>query len=279
MAMFKNRVTFIMFLTVLKANPNGDPLNGNRPRTDFLGRGEISDVCIRRKLRNRRQDMGFDIFVQSDGRETDEYRCLSKRAESCFKEFKTKEEKCKAACARWIDVRAFGQVFAFKGNKGDGVSFSVTGPVTISDASSVEPIDISSMQISKSVSNEEGDKKGSDTLGTKHKVDFGLYMVKGAINVQLAEKTGLTEEDVEAIKKALITLFENDASAARPEGSMEVRKLLWYDHGCKQGKYNPAVIYRSVNVIRKTDGIPSSYDDYEIQVSPLEGITPEVFDL
>ena len=56
-------------------------------------------------------------------------------------------------------------------------------------------------------------------MGMKHRVDFGVYVFYGSINTQLAEKTGFTNEDAEKIKEALITLFENDASSARPDGS------------------------------------------------------------
>lgn len=284
MAMMKNRIDFVAVIVCRLANPGGDPLNGNRPRVNFQGFGELSDVCIKRKIRNRLQDMGLNIFVQSDGRETDEFRCLSKRAESVLKGCTTLSEKQQKACEAWIDVRAFGQVFAFKAKKGDtdgnnaGESFGVRGPVTIQVSESVDPIDIVSMQITKSVSNEEGEKKGSDTMGTSHRVDFGVYLIKGSINPYLAEKTGLTDEDVEKIKEALLTLFENDESAARPAGSMEVRRLFWFDHGCKRGKYNTAEVHRSVVVKRKTDDVARSFDDYEVGYVPLEGLEPQVFE-
>lgn len=99
----------------------------------------------------------------------------------------------------------------------------VRGPVSIHQALSVSPVDISSMQITKSVNGDptEDGKKSSDTMGTKHMVEFGLYKIKGAINVQLAEKTGFTEEDAEKLKESLRTLFINDSLSARPDGSME----------------------------------------------------------
>ena len=58
MGALKHKIDFVAVVTVEMANPNGDPLNGNRPRTDYEGLGEISDVCIKRKIRNRMQDMG-----------------------------------------------------------------------------------------------------------------------------------------------------------------------------------------------------------------------------
>ena len=233
MAVLQNKIDFSVILTAKNANPNGDPLNGNRPRENYDGFGEISDVCIKRKIRNRLQDMGEKIFVQSDDRCDDGFKSLHDRAKGCEElaalskaKNTDRDEYAKAACAEWIDVRSFGQVFAFKG---DPVSVGVRGPVSIQMAESISPVDIVSMQITKSVNGESGkESKASDTMGSKHRVDFGLYVFHGSINVQLAEKTGFTEEDAEKIHEALETLFENDCSSARPEGSMEVRRVYWY---------------------------------------------------
>ena len=122
MGAFTNKIDFAVLITVEKANPNGDPLGENRPREDFNGHGEISDVCIKRKIRNRLQDMGEEIFVQSNDRCDDGFKSLSERAkgyEALQKALKAKneEEARKAVCEKWIDVRTFGQVFAFKGDK------------------------------------------------------------------------------------------------------------------------------------------------------------------
>lgn len=228
MGVLKNKIDFVVLVSVNKANANGDPLNGNRPRTDYDGFGEMSDVCIKRKIRNRMQDMGAKIFVQSDDRCDDGCDSLSKRAEANgFKEIKKEDEFAKKACETWLDVRTFGQVFAF--NKLDCKSVGVRGPVSIHQAVSVSPVEIESLQITKSVSGDKGDKGGrsSDTMGMKHYVKFGLYKIKGSINVQLAEKTGFSEADAEMVKESLRTLFVNDASSARPDGSMEVIQLYW----------------------------------------------------
>lgn len=282
MSTLQNKIDFTLIITAKNANPNGDPLNGNRPREDLNGFGEISDVCIKRKIRNRLQDMGEKIFVQSDERCDDGYDSLRARAEGCtaLREIAKgdKEAFAAAACDEWIDVRSFGQVFAFKGSD---VSVGVRGPVSIQQAVSVSPVDIISMQITKSVNSEAGkDGKASDTMGTKHRVGFGMYVINGSINCQLAEKTGFSDEDAEKIKEALKTLFENDSSSARPEGSMEVCRLYWWKHNSKTPKYSTAKIHRSVKIALK-DGVdtPSSYDDYNISVDALEGAEPEVIDL
>lgn len=216
MNVLDQKIDFALVFTVRNANPNGDPLNGNRPRQNYDGYGEVSDVCIKRKIRNRLQDMGESILVQSDDRRVDTYRSIKDRVEGNLNVYQhakgkaaDREKFAEEACKAWLDVRSFGQVFAF-----DNISIGIRGPVSIHTATSLHPIDISSMQITKSVNTTttESNKKGSDTMGMKHRVDFGIYVCYGSINTQLAEKTGFSREDAEKIKQALISLFENDAS-------------------------------------------------------------------
>ena len=139
----------------------------------------------------------------------DGFKSLSERASSTITDYKNQEDYAKKACETWSDVRAFGQVFAFKAakDKQEGVSVGVRGPVSIHQALSINPVEINSMQITKSVNGEPGDKKASDTMGMKHMVNFGVYLIKGSINVQLAEKTGFSDEDAEKIQESLRTLF------------------------------------------------------------------------
>lgn len=281
---FTEKIDFAVVFAVSHANPNGDPLTGNRPRETYDGYGEISDVCLKRKIRNRLMDFGQRVFVQSDDRSNDGYKSLKERADAnpeLKKAGKDKDSFAKAACQSWIDVRSFGQVFAFKGKgkSGDGVSVGVRGPVSIHSAFSVDPIISSSLQITKSVNGEPSEKKASDTMGMKHRVDFGLYVTYGSINCQLAEKTGFTSDDAELIKKALHTLFENDVSSARPEGSMEVVKLYWWTHNCKDGQYSSAKVHRLLHIVKK-DGVESarSAEDYQITCDTLPNLDVSVYD-
>ena len=276
MGEFTNKIDFEVLVMVQNANPNGDPLNGNRPRETYDGFGEISDVCIKRKIRNRLQDMGENIFVQSEERSDDECKSLSDRArknEDMQKAQKDKDrdEYAKAACKEWIDVRSFGQVFAFKSGS---VSVGVRGPVSVHSAFSVLPVSIDSMQITKSVNSETKDKKSSDTMGMKHKVNSALYIVKGSINHQLAQKTGFSDEDAEKIKEALRTLFVNDSSSARPDGSMEVCRVYWWKHNCPMGQYSSAKVHRLVKVTAKIED-PKVFGDYEIVIDSLPGLELE----
>jgi CRISPR-associated protein Csd2 len=285
MTTLQNKIDFSVVFRVKRANPNGDPLNGNRPRTDYDNYGEVTDVCIKRKIRDRllerwvadgKKDDGNMIFVQSDDRKADEHKSLRLRAEDkadglgkeAFKKSADRDATAKAACAKWFDVRAFGQVFAFsKGDDASGVSIPIRGPVTVQSAFSVEPVDVASIQITKSASGEgDGSKRGSDTMGMKHRVDKGVYVFFGSMNAQLAEKTGFSVADAEAIKAVLPRLFENDESSARPAGSMEVLNVLWWQHNSKLGQHSSAKVHKSLTV--NADGT--------MDVAELEGLEPEL---
>ena len=288
------KIDFALILKVTNANPNGDPLNGNRPRTDFSGIGEMTDVCLKRKIRDRLQDKKYPIFVQANERKDDGMVSLKNRYDVFIKYLKDsknsieetkgenadkqksaknelkKDEIAKKACEKWLDVRSFGQVFAFSGKDEDGVSIAVRGPVTIHSAFSVEPINITSTQITKSM-NGDGDsdvKKSSDTMGMKHRVDQGVYVAFGAMSPQLAERTGFSDDDAEKIKAVLTQLFEGDASSARPEGSMQVLKLIWWEHNSKAGQYSSAKVHGSLKM--NTDG------SYELE--NLDGLSPQEID-
>jgi CRISPR-associated protein Csd2 len=285
MSTLQNKIDFALVLRVRNANPNGDPLNGNRPRTDYGGFGEITDVCLKRKLRDRLQESEHAIFVQSDDRKTDGEPSLRSRAESetnglgkdAWNPKKSKkEETAKKACDKWFDVRAFGQVFAF-GKDGDasGVSIPVRGPVTVQSAFSKEIVGVTSTQITQSVSGEgDGSKRGADTMGMKHRVDHGIYECYGSINPQLAERTGFSDADAEVIKAILPKLFENDASSARPDGSMQVLSVVWWKHNCKAGQHSAAKVHDSLRNRLNEDG---SFDKDALRQA-LPGLEPEIID-
>lgn len=277
--MINKKIDFVALISVKNANPNGDPLNGNRPREDMRGYGEISDVALKRKIRNAWLDMGEPVFVQSDEKRVDEFTSLSERAADKLKQIKDKDEYAKAACKEWLDVRGFGQLFAFKnGGKKQEISIGVRGPISIHPAFSIEPVFIEDIQITKSVNGEPGEKKGPDTMGMKYRVSYGLYKTQGSINCQLAEKTGFTDEDAEKLHQAIIHMFDNDASSARPEGSMVVEKLYWFEHDSKNGDYPAFKVHDSIKVAKK-EGVadPESIDDFDITVEKLEGLEPEIY--
>lgn len=271
------KIDFAVILTVKNANPNGDPLNGNRPRVNYDGLGEISDVCIKRKIRNRLMQMGEAILVQSDDNKNDDCNSIKSRIDASKLKTDDKDFKSKA-CAQWFDVRAFGQIFPFKGKtKGDGVSIPVRGPVSVHPAFSLQPVSVSSIQITKSTNLEDtkDGKRGADTMGMKHRVDQGTYVFYGSINAQLASDqtgTGFTDKDSTQLKEALRTLFENDVSSARPDGSMAVEKLVWWEHSCASGDVSSAKVHGSLSIAEdgtvEAPEIPFKKDEKAMVLKP-----------
>ena len=262
--MLENKIDFMVTIEVREANANGDPLSGNMPRTDAKGHGLISDVAIKRKIRNRMQDFGHPTFVQAGDRIEDEFRSLEKRFSNQFNAKDSDEDIEEKANKLWLDVRLFGQVFTYLKK-----SIGVRGPVSINMAKSLEPIVISSLQITRSTNgmeakNESG--RSSDTMGMKYFVDYGVYLLKGSINPNFAEKTGFSTEDVEVIKQALVSLFENDASSARPEGSMRVREVFWFTHSNKLGNISSARVF-DLFEFDKENQEKNTYEDYGIHLN------------
>ena len=292
MEKLQNKIDFTLIFEVKNANPNGDPLNGNRPRTNIEDLGEVSDVCLKRKIRNRLQQMqeknptqGGNVFVQSQDNENDDCRSLCGRFELFLKENNISKDK-KASLSvmqkvrelvnqQWIDVRSFGQVFAFSTFK--EYSLGVRGAVSIQSAFSIDPVEIESIQITKSVNSDPGEKKDKASMGLKHRINYALYRTNGSINPHFAEKNGFSWDDAEKIKYALSTLFENDISSARPEGSMRVVKLFWWEHNSASGNVPSIDLFNSVIVKKKEDvDIPTKLDDYIIDKHEISNVNCEL---
>lgn len=262
--MINNKVDFIVTIEVNGANPNGDPLAGNMPRIDSNGYGEISDVCIKRKIRNRMQDMEKEIFVVSQDRAVDKFDSLEERFTAKLGKEKNDDMIYKKSCENWLDVRSFGQVITYN-NK----SIGIRGPVSISMAKSLEPISITTMQITKSVNGQKVKKgsKSSDTIGSKHYIEKAVYKFNGSVNSYFSEKTGFDEEDLKVLKEALRTLFVNDLSSARPDGSMRVRDIYWFTHSSKIGDVSSGKIKDLLEFDKDSNLVEKAYEDYKIRLN------------
>ena len=183
-------------------------------------------------------DLGEDVFVQSYEKKTDNYRSLQERFEAqgeLLKEIDS-ERILKLANEKWIDVRTFGQVFNFKKSAKlkNSLSLGTRGPVSIHEAVSIEKINIYPVNV--------------NSLEDNYIVDFGTYKLVGSINSQLSEVTGFNYRDVDILRKSLLSIFENDASFIRPEGSMEVNRLYWFEHRSKLGDYSSSKIHNCISL-------------------------------
>jgi len=276
-----NQINFTIVIVAENCNPNGDPLMGNRPRIDLEGYGEISDVCLKRKIRNRLQDMGENILIVQNDRIEDGLRSVKKRIDSVakVKDALTSNNPepahiNKLVCEEWTDVRFFGQVFASKKIVPSGITIGVRGPVTIQIARTLEEVRIKEYLIARSINMDEDGKRDSSTMGKKYTIEKGVYVTHGSICPELAEKVGFTEKDAEKLKQCLTTLFDGDASAARPSGSLEVAELYWWKQkeGAEFPRHSPIKVHRSVRLTPRDE-----FPYYRSEVTPLEGLEPEIY--
>lgn len=272
------RIDFLALVSANHCNPNGDPTSeGNMPRMDNDGYGIMSAVCIKRKIRDRVQGIGGNIMAMSDARKNDSYTSLAERVEQHRKGTVGNEEFAKKLLDTYWDARAFGSVIAYKSKEEKGstsVSCGLRGTVSLSDAFTVCPVSITDMGITKSFNGVFVDPKKdlsgmtSDRMGRRFTVDHGLYVVKGSVNPFYAEKAGFNEDDAELLKAALVSLFENDESAARPAGSMVVERVFWWqyegnDDSAKAPAISTAGVQRTVTITPLKES-PRNIDDYEI---------------
>ena len=267
------RVDFVLVFSVDNANPNGDPGYDNRPRMDaFTKKGFMTDVCLKRKIRNRIEMMkelqsGYDIWVRSGTylRETLGNTLDMIRKEAKYEELKDDKDKAnyerRRLCEQFFDIRAFGGVLTgdsdtaedqegnaggskAKGRKAAGKAKSrvsqIRGPVSIQYAKSVTPIIVEDDEITRVCPTKfDPQKPDKQTeMGRKKRVPFSVYVAKGSISARLAEGekgTGFSVEDTRLLKEALRTLFLGDESTARPIGSMAMQKVVFFTHSAKDG--------------------------------------------
>ena len=263
----KNRYDFVFLFDVKDGNPNGDPDAGNLPRVDpETGHGLVTDVCLKRKVRNyvllsKPNSSAYDIFIREKVVLNNLINQAHKQVEEKSKE---KGDKTEAArqymCRTYYDVRTFGAVMTTGKNAGQ-----VRGPVQLTFARSVDPIiplEHSITRVAKTT--EERAEAGGSEMGRKFTIPYALYRCHGFVSAPFAKQTGFSKNDLNLFWEALLNMFDHDRSAAR--GEMAVRKLIIFKHGSELGNAPAHKLFELVEVRRKTDGPPRSFDDYEVMV-------------
>lgn len=279
-----NKIDFILLFDALDANPNGDPDGGNLPRIDAeTGHGLVTDVCLKRKVRNyvqltRACEPPYDIYVKEKAILNDQHDRAYKALSLDEKDASAAEQARKWMCTNFYDIRTFGAVMTTGVNCGQ-----VRGPVQLSFARSQDPVTQLEYAVTRcavTTQKEAIAQKGDNrTMGRKFTVPYALYMAKGVVNPFLAEQTGFGDADLEVLKEALVHMFDFDASAARPAGSMAVRRLIFFNHDSMLGNTPAHKLYEAVEVTLKPDVLcPRSISDYDILIktdSLPAGITVE----
>lgn len=259
------RYDFVLFFDVQDGNPNGDPDAGNLPRIDAeTGMGLVTDVCIKRKVRNYVQIVkggndGFDIFVKEKAVLN---QLIEKAHEQDGVKIKEKNKKIEAArqwmCSQYYDIRTFGAVMTTGANAGQ-----VRGPIQLTFARSVEPVVALEHSITRvAKTTEERAETGGSEMGRKYTVPYGLYRAHGFVSPHLADQTGFGTEDLDLFWKALQQMFDHDHSAAR--GLMTTRALIIFEHGTALGSASAASLFDRVEAKRMTEGPARKFSDYQI---------------
>ncbi len=287
----KNRYEFIILFDVENGNPNGDPDAGNMPRIDpETGYGLVTDVCLKRKIRNyieivKEDAEGFDIYVREDvplNRSDSKAYAHLGTDDKGIKELKKKDPGADVKirnfmCGNFYDIRAFGAVMTtfVKASLNCG---QVRGPVQLGFARSIDPIVSQEVTITRVAITTEKDAENKSTeMGRKNIVPYALYRAEGYISANLARKvTGFSEEDLELLWEAIINMFEHDHSAAR--GKMAVRELIVFKHSKELGDCPAYRLFDAVEVSRK-DGVvyPRKYQDYVLTIH--EDVIPETVEI
>lgn len=276
----RNRYDFVVLFDVENGNPNGDPDAGNMPRVDpESGFGLVTDVCIKRKIRNyietlKEDGPGYRIYIKDNvplnRSDSEAFEYLNVNANDVKKLKKEDPELDKKVrdfmCENFYDIRTFGAVMTMfvKANLNCG---QVRGPVQLGFAKSVDPILPQEVTITRVAITTESDaeKKGTE-MGRKYIVPYALYRMEGYVSANLARKvTGFSEEDLKLLWQAILNMFENDHSAAR--GKMAVRKLIIFKHDSELGCAPAHRLFDEVKIARKEGSdLPRAYSDYEVTI-------------
>jgi len=286
----KNRYEFVILFDVENGNPNGDPDAGNMPRIDpETGYGIVTDVCIKRKIRNyvetaKGDAAGYRIYIRENvplNRSDKEALTYVNVEEKDLKEAKKKQPDidrkiCDFMCANFYDIRTFGAVMTtfMKAALNCG---QVRGPVQLGFARSVDPVIPQEVTITRVAitTEEDAEKKGTE-IGRKYIIPYGLYRAEGFISANLARKvTGFSEDDLDLLWEAILNMFEHDHSAAR--GKMAVRELIIFKHDSELGNAPAYKLFDLVRITRKNRDVPPrGYADYDVAVDMSaipEGVT------
>lgn len=253
------RHEFMLLFDVVNGNPNGDPDADNAPRTDpETMLGLVSDVALKRKVRDYLAlTRGTPIFVQS---KTALNTLIKEAADAKGVKGNKKvasDDLRLEMCRRFYDIRMFGAVLS----TGDYNAGQVRGPVQITFARSVDrvlPLEVAITRQGRTT--EERMETGGTEMGRKALVPYGLYRAHGYFNPFLAQQTGVSETDLEALWEAVTNLFDFDRSAAR--GEMAVRRLYVFSHASGKGN---APAHRLFDLVKtpKLDGTPRQFSDYD----------------
>lgn len=195
MSVIQQRSEILFLYDCKQCNPNGDPLEANKPRLDeATGRCLVTDVRLKRTVRDYLFENGYngqgelgDIFIrdEDDKPVTGEQRSKSYEDQEDF-------------VRKFIDVRLFGGVSAPKDKK---KVFNLTGPVQFGMGASLHPVNVNFIKGTGAFANSETAQQR--TFREEYNVTYALIGFHGVVNENAARHTQLTEADVSTMLDAL----------------------------------------------------------------------------
>ncbi len=287
-----NRHDILVLFDVTNGNPNGDPDAGNMPRIDpTSNKGLVSDVCLKRKIRNYviefckdkngQVQQGLNTLIQQGRIIGNEIQNAINKATEPLDKKASDKEKAEAAmkwlCREFYDVRTFGGVLSVGNDVLKGSAFGqVRGPIQFTFGRSFDPITPLDISITRCAVTKPEDEKKERTMGNKHIVPYALYAAKAYVSPVFAEKTGFTDTDLDLFFEALQHMFTHDQSAARTE--MTVRGIYDFEHigtqdsnnaeqnrrEARLGCYHAHKLFEGINInLVAGKDYPESFKDYK----------------
>jgi len=254
-----NRGTGLLIIEVINSNPNGDPDRESDPRQRHDGRGEISPVSFKRKIRDLVLNKEGPVWIEISknlGISSDGYDLLEKRGHS--RPELIKEVQNGTFIKKYWDARVFGNTF-LEENLSEKIQ---TGVAQFALGVSISPIRIERMTTTKVAPVEEDKSRGMAPLGYRV-VQHGVYCMPFFINATAASKTNCTQKDIELLLKLIPYAYTHTASYIRAQ--VNIRHAFYVEHNSPIGKYNDFEIIEILTPKRIGDfEKPSaSWNDYD----------------
>mgnify|MGYP004595282257 FL=1 len=281
----KNPITIVLALEASHCNPNGDPDNDNAPRQFENGIGYMSSECIKYKIRSFIRDKIFfglldeerhhfycspDTFsIESSVKECMD--AVSKELANETKKLTAREidiKKYAALCDYFYDARMFGLVNTSEAKS--GILGKIKGACQLSMPISYDPINIIPMTITRCCVSSDKERKGTDgvengkdrMMGHRSMVEYGLYHMSIQINSMMAQRNGVTMDDVNLLIDALLHMCDADMSSCR---NLTMRKLIVVEHTKPMGDtYRDTIEEALTATLKEKDNNPTAYADYDV---------------
>ena len=266
------RVTGLLVLEVVNSNPNGDPDRESDPRMRDNGRGEISPVSFKRKLRDLLEKGNGPVhdsvleqlrsrveipdgyqfkILESRGRDR---KAIQKEMGTDIKNYDHANYLESAFVKNYWDARLFGNTFL---EDGANKEFIKTGIAQFGMGLSISPVHVVRQTNTNKAGVQEGKNQGMAPLAYRV-VEHGVYLMPFYINPSMADKSGCKPCDVELLKLLIPFAYDHTRSAIRPD--VRIRHAWWMEHQNVLGSCPDFKLIEALSPKRKENALEPSQD-------------------